>query len=88
MNRGLLGNQNRDARAARRFEAVCLAMKGKTLKEIAAKLHISTLRVQGIITQQAGADFYPQLVQERKKRMAKYRGFMHIDERGRREVRE
>lgn len=66
--------------ADRRYEAVALAIRGHTVDEIAKKMRVSPMRVQGMITQQAGKDFYPQLVLERKKRKAKYLGFGRIEE--------
>jgi hypothetical protein len=68
-------------RKTRRFEAVCLALAGKTYNEIACKLRVSPMRAQSMIEQQAGRDFFPQLVLERRKYEARYLGFGNINER-------
>jgi hypothetical protein len=74
-------------RSTRRFEAVCLAIAGHTYAEISRKMRLSSMRVQGMIEEQAGHDFYPQLVLERRKKQAKVLGFMKVNERIRKEVR-
>lgn len=78
---------SRDVNSTRRFEAVCLALAGRTYQEIARKMRLSPMRVQGMIEEQAGHDFYPQLVLERRKKQAKVLGFMKVNERIRKEVR-
>lgn len=49
----------------RRFEAVCLAIKGYSLAEIGRRLGVSGERVRQMIVRQAGCDFHEQLRLER-----------------------
>lgn len=55
----------RDELRDRRYEAVALAVNGRSLSYIAKKLQVSKSRVQQMMSQQAGSSFYQQIGLER-----------------------